>query len=530
MQFSSSSRILAAVLAITSATVLTDAGRAQCVPQWGPGFSGINGGVTSCATAPNGDIVVAGLFTTIGGIAANHIAVRSAATGNWSALGTGVGNFVEVVTVRSNGNIVAGGNFVSAGGTAVTSIAEWNGTTWSALGAPMNPGATVNAILELPNQDLIVGGQISTIGGVAVGNVARWNGTTWSPLATGIPVTGVNSDVYALALMANGRVAIGGRFGTVSPNIAALGIVEWNPATGLFSQVGPASTTSAIGVGGEVRALALDATGGLVVGGSFGNVSGTVPGTAIPARNVARWNGAFWSAMGGGLGLNGNELVRALALHPSGRMIAGGEFPTDGFGGTLNFIAQWNGAAWSPLGSGVGGFSPRVFSLTIAADSDIFTGGTFDTAGGIASFGLASYDVCDAGARPYGNGCTGSAGPVALTAVTMPWVGTTFTARGTGMPAVSLALGVWGNAQASVPLNTLLPQALAGCDLLATPDLLLTLTPAGGTVTSQWAIPLSASILGGMVWHQLAVLEFGAGGAITAVTSSNGLELTIGGI
>ena len=39
------------------------------------------------------------------------------------------------------------------------------------------------------------------------------------------------------------------------------------------------------------------------------------------------------------------------------RLIAGGAFATNG-GETLNGIAAWNGAAWQPLGTGVGGGVP----------------------------------------------------------------------------------------------------------------------------------------------------------------------------
>lgn len=140
IQSYSVSSLLASAFAFAA---LASQSTSQCVSQWGPGIPGINGGVSSCATAPNGDSVVGGFFSTIAGTAANRIAVRDSATGAFSALGTGVGSLVEVVSVRSNGNILAGGNLTTAGGVPVTSIAEFDGSTWSPIGAGgAPPGST----------------------------------------------------------------------------------------------------------------------------------------------------------------------------------------------------------------------------------------------------------------------------------------------------------------------------------------------------------------------------------------------------
>ena len=45
--------------------------------------------------------------------------------------------------------------------------------------------------------------------------------------------------------------------------------------------------------------------------------------------------------------------VSALAVDGDGNLYAGGCFTTAG-GTAANYIAQWDGAAWSPLGSGMG--------------------------------------------------------------------------------------------------------------------------------------------------------------------------------
>jgi hypothetical protein len=85
--------------------------------------------------------------------------------------------------------------------------------------------------------------------------------------------------------------------------------------------------------------------GSLIVGGRFPTAGGAV------ARNIAQWNGAAWSAMGDGLGpANG---VYAFTVH-EGHLYAGGDFTTSG-SVTVNRIARWTGTFWTSLTIGLNG-------------------------------------------------------------------------------------------------------------------------------------------------------------------------------
>ena len=106
---------------------------------------------------------------------------------------------------------------------------------------------------------------------------------------------------------------------------------------------------------GTVYALAVAPNGDLVVGGQFGR-AGTVP-----VNNIARWNGATWSALGGGSG-GVNGLVLALAFLPNGDLVAAGQFATAG-GVVVNNVARWNGATWAPLGNGLNNPSDALATL-----------------------------------------------------------------------------------------------------------------------------------------------------------------------
>jgi hypothetical protein len=115
-----------------------------------------------------------------------------------------------------------------------------------------------------------------------------------------------------------------------------------------------------------------------------------------------------------------------------------------------------------------------------------------------------------------------------LTATSLPWTGSTFTAVATGMPAISLAFAVLGFNTASTPLSSILPQGVAGCTLWVSPDLLVAYVPSAGSVTTRLAIPNAVALAGQVLHQQVGPLELDAAGNVIALTSTNALTLTIG--
>ncbi len=73
----------------------------------------------------------------------------------------------------------------------------------------------------------------------------------------------------------------------------------------------------------DVEALLTLTNGDLIVGGLFTSAGG------VSAKNIARWNGASWSAMAAG----NNGWVHSLATLPNGDLVAGGSFVTYSVGG-----------------------------------------------------------------------------------------------------------------------------------------------------------------------------------------------------
>ena len=115
----------------------------------------------------------------------------------------------------------------------------------------------------------------------------------------------------------------------------------------------------------------------------------------ITVNYIAKWDGAAWSALGTGAA---NPLttptVNALAVSGS-NLYAGGFFATlDGV--TVNGIAKWDGTSWSALGSGIGGVvgfccNDHVSALATTGN-DLYAGGQFSKIGDVSANGIAKWD------------------------------------------------------------------------------------------------------------------------------------------
>jgi hypothetical protein len=381
-----------------------------------PAFSDANwistGGVAGAdnivraATADSwGNLYIGGEFIMVGDVIANRIAKWDGK--KWTALGSGIGGDSAVVYALSvsGSNVFAAGNFTNAGGTAVNYIAKWNGSSWSPLGSGMAgsepyEGGPVVCALAASGSNLYVGGVFTLAGGVAATNIAKWDGSSWSALGSGVSGGGnYLSVVYALAVSGS-DVYAGGSFANPDGS-AATNIAKWN-----------GSSWSALGLGMQtfdhVFALAVSGSD-LYVGGLFGKAGG------IPASCIAKWNGSSWSPLGSGLGIvypPPNDLaVRALAVLGNNLYVGGG-FTTAGGIAATN-IAKWNGSSWSALNSGIeygGGHAAYVNALAMSG-TNVNVGGEFTMAGGspayfIAKWNASGWSGLGAGIDSYPDGAT----------------------------------------------------------------------------------------------------------------------------
>lgn len=330
------------------------------------------------------NLYVGGNFTTvvIGGtvLPVNHIARWDG--NNWSTLGSGMNDSVFALAVLGT-NLYAAGYFTTAGGVLVNGIAKWNGSIWSPLGLGMNLGPTK---LAVSGNDLYAAGgflRATNTGGatVTVNRIAKWNGTNWSALGQGLDARADSLFVSGSNVYVGGvfRYAINSGGGYVATHV----IAKWNGSS--WSSLG-------LGVDAPVYAFAMSGTD-LYVGGTFSTATNS-GGGAVPAKNIAKWNGTNWFAVGLGF----NSQVLDLQMH-QGELYAGGWFTwatnSEGAPVAANHLAKWNGTNWSALGAGT---SDQVSALLVSGN-DLYVGGYIGTAGGKASPYIARANLGVLGGR-----------------------------------------------------------------------------------------------------------------------------------
>jgi len=350
----------------------------------------------------------------------NDIAVYSGGiAGSWSAIfdpweAGSAGHFNGVTAaVQHGGQLVVGGGRVVGDQDHfeyTSGISRWDGTTWTSVGPPLGSGGVY--ALSVWSSDLIAGGyaildNVGTtkyiarwngsawvgLGGglsyavtglatyqndlIAVGifarelvgptlnGIGRWNGSTWSPLGTGFAVDTWFGAYPEVALEFDGDLIVGGAF-SAAGGVAAMNIARWD---------GAAWHDMAGGIDGEVYALA-SFGGDLIAGGEFANAG------SGPARGAARWNGTSWSAMG----TNAIEIEAVRVI--GGRLFAAGEFHCEADDSEVTTLALWDGTNWKLLSSG---FGEAAFRAIEEWNGDIYVGGGFTHVGETSSWGIARW-------------------------------------------------------------------------------------------------------------------------------------------
>jgi hypothetical protein len=236
-----------------------------------------------------------------------------------------------------------------------------------------------------------------------------------------------------------------------------------------------------LGVNDSVSGFAVDDSGNLYVGGSF-NVAGT-----LPANYIAKWDGAAWSAFGPG------PKGQVYALAVSGTNLYAGGYFTNAGGVVTPGVVKWDGTAWSALGSGMNG---AVYALAVSG-TNLYAGGSFTNADGISAKYIAKWDGGKWSA--VGSGMASTVYALALNGTNL-YAGGSFTNVG-GVKSGGIAK--WdGNTWSAVGLGLggTLPYvyafAVSGTDLYA-----------GGSFTSAGGV----SAVGVAKWNGISWTNLGTG-------------------
>ena len=301
---------------------------------------GADGGVTAMAVQPDGKILVAGTFTMLGGGGTGTTPRRG--IGRLHADGSldtsfdpGANAGVSALAVQPDGKILVAGWFTTLGGggtgtTARAHIGRLHAD--GSLDTSFDPGAndSVAVVALQPDGKILVGGGFTTLGGGGPGTTPRSRIGRLNPdgsLDTSFD-PGANDNVAVVAVQPDGKILVGGWFRTLGGG--GTGTTPRN-AIGRLHADGSLDTSFDPGANVVVFALAVQPDRKIVVGGAFSTLGGGGTGTT-PRSNIGRLHhdGAVDTTFDPGA----DRWVNALAVQVDGKILVGGGFTTLGGGGT----------------------------------------------------------------------------------------------------------------------------------------------------------------------------------------------------
>lgn len=372
-------------------------------PSFNP-IKGANGVVADIALQPDGKAVIGGWFSSINAVPRGRVArLNSDGSLDVGYANGGVDDGrVDAVALQPDGKAVIAGNFSSCGGVPRESIARLHVDGTLDLG--FDPGAGfdsggVNALELQPDGRIFVAGDFTTYDGVPRSRIARlFADGSLDPSFD--PGDGANDRVRDLALQPDGKLLLAGHFSWMG------GVIRWRIARlhadgSLDTSFDPGTATH-----GVINSIALQTDGHIVIGASYGTFGGF-------AR--LRSNGSFDPSFAT-LSFSNETNIRRVLTQPDGKHIVLGNFTQVG-GVPYNRIARLteNGRLDTSFDPGAGADS-TVTAAALLPDGDLLIGGWFSHYDGAVRHRLARVHAAWEPGRAYctagtsTNGCTPSIG------------------------------------------------------------------------------------------------------------------------
>jgi hypothetical protein len=354
------------------------------------GHDGIAPAVHDFAVAPDGSVIAAGRFQWFEGepvapLARFRDGAWEPARSAWE-LPAPLDGF-SAVAIAPGGALALATN---------DSFGERDGEIWIDEGDGLRAiGAFEGQVRSLAWFDdrLWAAGLFALGRGPAIEGLAVWDGADW----TAAPGGALEGAAFEL-LVANDTLFVGGAFtevgGIPAANVASYDGAAWAPLDfdGAF----------------VIYALARTASGELYAGGAYGDFA--------QASGVARWTGAAWETVGGGLSMYETRgVVTDLVAHgdtvdATGCFTTAGGLPGAPGAVTSQSFARWSGGAWTSLDDGTKGVLAPWFQPGVCGDEGLtavwdvahqrlafdgrrlFAGGMFAGVDGVLSQAIAVHD------------------------------------------------------------------------------------------------------------------------------------------
>lgn len=258
--------------------------------------------VKTAAKQTDGKIIVGGYFTTYNGIGKNNIVRLNIDFSIDASFNIGTGFYgssysqVDAIAVQPDGKVLIAGSFNSYNGTAVAG----NFVRLTATGQ-LDPTFTSSALIT---KKIVIqpDGKILVLDYEGIKRLNS-NGSLDATFAS-FP------QANAMALLTNGKIII----------------ATYNVMKKLNSDGSVDNTFTQMSFNGAVNTLLIQPDGKIILGGTFTSFSNPSATSSLLAKGLARLdsNGNFDDAFDSGTGFNND--VRAIAMQSDGKILVAGEF------------------------------------------------------------------------------------------------------------------------------------------------------------------------------------------------------------
>ncbi|HEX9961330.1 MAG TPA: FG-GAP-like repeat-containing protein, partial [Pyrinomonadaceae bacterium] len=405
----------------------------------------ISSNLLKVAVQPDGKILIAGFFSTVGGVSRRYIARLNADGSLDESFNTGTGPNLPVYSMflKPDGKILVGGNFSTINGVNRARVAQLNadgslddafvpsaglpiGTVFSVVSAPngkilaggslgavfnfnndsikfFNPDGSldasarfnttavggVRAVAEQPDGKIIIGGNFTRVGGIPRNNLARFNadGSLDESFGTS-SVSSAGGQINSIVLQPDGKILIAG-FNIAVGNSFGASVTRLNP-----DGTPDASFVQAeIPTGRGANAVALQPDGKIIVIWGYEDPNRNMTGGVVRLNADGSLDASFNSGVPG-------LLFNSVAVQPDGKILIAGPF-SFGFINSQTGSIFFNGIVrLNSDGSRDTAFNPattsdfehgrgtQVFALALQPDGKILVGGSIFTSGRLTPTGV----------------------------------------------------------------------------------------------------------------------------------------------
>lgn len=296
-------------------------------------------------------------------------------------LGTGYSARVHACRVQPDGRVVIGGNFTSINGAARSGIARLNpdGSVDGTFAPGTGTESPVRSLALASDGSILIGGGFRTVNGGSMSGIARLSTTgTADPQfdpGTGFSGSYYDDGIHTITVQADGGVLAGGWFACYDGD-GRNGLVRVHGDGSLDPSFMPAGT----GFNNTNYAVALQPDGKIIVGGAFGSFNGTGRNRIVRLHP----DGSVDLSFDPGTGFNG-MYVESLAVLPDGDILVGGEF-TEFDGVEAPHLVRLNPDGSRDADFDVGsGMDGSVLGITPQPDGRILIAGNFGTVDGVVT-------------------------------------------------------------------------------------------------------------------------------------------------